>query len=139
MKYLIAVFVLVSVMRAQGQDTAGDLAAGCRVSIAIVEGVVIHKLTDAMDAGVCAGFIEGWREGVTTVIQWSPEDHSPYRLEIEEGVSVGQISRVLVKYVSQHPEKENEPPSLGLVDALFDAKLAKYTKMPRSGYVGRKP
>jgi len=54
--------------------------------------------------------------------------------ECAKGVSVGQICKVFVKYMDQHPEKENEPAGLGLMDALFDAKLARYAEMSTSGY-----
>jgi len=54
---------------------------------------------------------------------------SPSRLEIEKGVSVGQICKVFVKYMNQHPEKKNERAGLGLMDALFDAKLARFTEV----------
>ena len=83
-----------------------------------------------MDIRFCTGFIEGWWEGVTSVLARSPSlTKNPFRLEIEKSVSVSQICKVFVKYMGKHPEKKYEAAGLGLMDALFDAKLARYTEV----------
>jgi hypothetical protein len=48
------------------------------------------------------------------------------------------MCKVFAKYMDQHPEKENESAGLGLMDALFDAKLARYTDVPKPIHNGMK-
>jgi hypothetical protein len=132
MKALIILFLLMCPwVLAYGARTAGELESSCRTNVAILKGAETHGAHDSMDIGICTGFIEGWWEGVTSILVRSPSPtKNPFRLEIEKGVSVSQICKVFVKYMDKHPEKENEAAGLGLMDALFEAKLARYTEVP---------
>ena len=116
---------------AYASRTAGELRASCRTNIAILNGAAIDRADDSMAIGICTGFIEGWWEGATSVLVRIPSPtQNPFRLAIEKGVSVAQICKVFVKYMDKHPEKEHETAGLVLMDALVDAKLARYTEVP---------
>lgn len=114
-----------------GLRTAGELETSCRTNVAILKGTEMDRTRDSMDIGISTGFIQGWWEGATSVLVWSPSPtKNPFRLEVRKGVSVDQIRKVFVKYKDKHPENKNEPAAWGLMDALFDAKLARYTEVP---------
>ena len=116
---------------AYGSRTAGELGTNCRTNVAILNGAATDRADDSMAFGICIGFIEGWWEGATSVLVRSPyPTQNPFRLAIEKGVSVAQICKVFVKYMDKHPEKEHETAGLVLMDALVDAKLARYTEVP---------
>src|SRR5215469_17802002 len=105
MKELIIFFLLMCPWAfASGLRTAGELETSCRTNVDILNGSEARTAHDSMDVGICTGFIEGWWQGATSALVRSPSPtKNPFRLEIKKGVSVGQISKVFVKYMDKHP------------------------------------
>jgi hypothetical protein len=92
-----------------------------------------------MKFGWCSGYIQAMRENIDGwqlkfVVQFVPNDGQkkpqPARLYADEDyyaitippeVSVGQIARVLVKWLRDHPERLHEPPPILTIDAIKNA------------------
>ena len=69
----------------------------------------------AMDAGRCIGYIEGFLSGYSTG-RGAPSSVS-YCLPAN--VSKGQIARVIVKKIADHPEFENTPQLAGMIGIMM--------------------
>lgn len=82
------------------------------------------NMGDTLLAQMCLMYINGWHDasdGKFTIF-----NGKPVIINFADGVSYGQIARVLVKWITMHPEEENESPSEGLTRAMFDAKLMSF-------------
>jgi len=73
---------------------------------------------DPVDAGECFGYVVGVNHGVRMAydIVGQPQ---PYCLP--DGVTHGQMMRVLIKFIKDHPEKAHQP-TVGLeIESFMDA------------------
>jgi hypothetical protein len=75
-----------------------------------------HTETPSMETEMCIFYIRGWGDAL---ILFSKET----RVKFADDINPGQMARVFVKYVKEHPEKENDTARLVLMLALLDAKL----------------
>ena len=118
---LLAVSLLSSSARASsGPLTAGELLTNCKVS---------ETGVDNMRAGLCLGFLEGWLQvtiGSTIVLNEAPAPIQVFRVSAAAPISVGQLSRVFILYMSKHPEKEGQEAATVVKDAAWDAKLFRF-------------
>jgi Rap1a immunity proteins len=72
---------------------------------------------EALKAGVCMGFIDGWLQLATMIkSQLSEELFCP-----PKGVTNRQVIDIAVKYMNDHPEKLHQPAAQILYDAVSDA------------------
>lgn len=123
MKFAIALALLALILGASSTSvpsdplTAGELLVNCKVS---------ETGVDNMRAGLCLGFLEGWLQvtiGSTFVLNEAPAPIQVFRVSAAAPISVGQLSRVFILYMSKHPEKEGQEAATVLKDASWDAKL----------------
>jgi hypothetical protein len=123
MKFAIALALLALILGASstsvasGPLTASELLVNCKVS---------ETGVDNMRAGLCLGFLEGWLQvtiGSTVVLNEAPAPIQVFRVSAPAPISVGQLSRVFILYMSKHPEKEGHEAATVLKDASWDAKL----------------
>lgn len=73
---------------ASGLWTAKDLREYCRPYVRD------QNANDAFDAAACGGYISG----VLDMINASPSS------DLKDGITVGQVAEMFVKYVNEHPE-----------------------------------
>ena len=88
--------------------TAGTLRDECR-SVEVRGANIVQ----AMDAGLCLGYMKGYLDGVF----WASQ------VPFDRDITAGQMAHVLVKYVGDHPEYENKPAGGVLTLALIDSGL----------------
>jgi hypothetical protein len=94
-----------------GATTAGELSAKCS-----------NETAPAYE--ICVGFIMGWSEELGYIDE--PINNGKLvHFYFEDGVTIGQIMRVFLKYVKDHPEKENQPAIVILFNACSEAKILK--------------
>jgi Rap1a immunity proteins len=74
---------------------------------------------EAMDLFYCMGFIEGVLSSQEIAIEL--DNPSTVCKLPEEGITTGQIVRIVVKYLEEHPEKLHLNSSLLVLDALRQA------------------
>ena len=116
--YLIVLLLSSSSAVADSSFTAGELMKDCKADTT--------KLTSTLDdhysRGVCAGYILGWMDASTDSVILTKD--GPATVAFEDGVDVGQIKRVFMKYIDEHPEVEHEPASRTLPKIMQEAHLA---------------
>jgi hypothetical protein len=120
MRHFAVALILLCSLVATGQAESPDFLAGqLRDDCKLLNDEHRNSQTqvDAFKAGQCAGYLQGWLEG----IGWASEGY-PFLPE-NESITVGQISRVFILYVEKHPEKENSLAFTVVLDAMMDAKL----------------
>jgi hypothetical protein len=79
---------------------------------------------DTVLAQMCLMYINGWHDA--SAGKFTIFNGKPVLIVFADGVSYGQVARVLVKWITIHPEEENESPNEGLTRAMFDAKLMSF-------------
>lgn len=117
LSFLALIIGASSAHASNGPTTAGELLVNCKVS---------ETGVDNMRAGLCLGFMEGWLSatiGSTFVMNEAPAPIQVFRVSAIDPISVGQLSRVFILYMSKHPEKEGQSAATVVKDASWDAKL----------------
>lgn len=114
---LVIALILVSSAHGSSSFTAGELAKDCKRDISLTS-----TLDDDYSQGLCTGYVLGWMD--TTTDSDIVTEGGPARVVFEDGVNVGQLKRVFIKYMDQHPEFENQPASVALTKSAQDAHLA---------------
>ena len=115
---VIAAFLSVPLSLASTGFTAGELVKDCKRDTT----TLASTPDDHYSMGVCTGYVLGWMEATTD--SDIVTEQGPARVTFEESVNVGQIKRVFIKYMDQHPEFEHEPASRTLTKAVQEAHLA---------------
>ncbi len=126
---LIGIFVLalcgVTGSAKAGMMTAGELAEHCKWSTAYdnTEGSKQDAIATehGFEIGICIGFVAGWQEGTEGAV--IKIDNVFHLMNFESGTKVGQLVRVFIVYIKQHPEFENKLADFALGGAAVDAKL----------------
>ena len=111
MKWILALFFLSGVGQAQqsvSYTTGNDLQEECRVE-------TISSSAKAYKAGICRGFIEGYMQLAMMV------PSRPKLVCLPEHVTHGEVQKVVVKYLDQHPEKLHLPAAQLVYDATNEA------------------
>jgi len=111
MKWILAMLLSSSVTWAhpsKGYTDGNDLRDQCGAAIAKDAG---------FGAGACLGFIEGFRQ---LAVMTQPVTNLKL-LCLPDGVPNGQLAKVIVKYLDQHPEKLHLPAAQLMYDATDDA------------------
>ena len=100
--------------------TAADLADNCRAAVAEYSNAKGWNSDSAFKSGACTGFLEGFQnlDGAEISVK-----DSVFTVGFVNGVTLGQIARVFVKYIADHPELEHKLAGVTLFDAMFEAKL----------------
>ncbi len=124
----LTVAVLISLSSVSGQthpllkvQTAGFVADACKVS------PKSSTADDAAASAFCTGLFAGWRSVIDELPVLTPNCES--RLSIDSTAEVGQLLRVFVAYVSNHPEVENKEAFLVFCVALKSTGLMTETKV----------
>ncbi len=86
---------------------------------------------DFLNSGLCQGFMMGFRDGVGVSIGWFKLDKPSlaYLKDsvedlgacIPDGVELGQLTRVTLKYIREHPEHAHLPSAALILMAERDA------------------
>ena len=126
MKSLMIVMILgLSVVPVKAQVnstgsmiTSGDMETDCKLAVSADPAERASYLGGVCD-GYTAGFLSSVWFGFDTVVV----EGKAYTWKVEDHVTVGQVEKVFVKYMSEHPELDNKQVSVGFTDALIDAKL----------------
>jgi hypothetical protein len=95
--------------------TAGELAQECS-----------HRTGDP-ESLYCIGFLKGWGDQLAST-PTTINGKAAY-VGFKDQVSIGQVQRVFVKYVKNHPEIENHSAITVLLEACFDAKIMEYKNL----------
>lgn len=77
------------------------------------------------DTVLCLDFVSGFLDGYETA---STVENGKPMLCFPEGATTGQMIRVIVKWMQDHPEKLNEPASHLVFQALYNSFGCKYPK-----------
>jgi len=116
---LVAVLLLLSsYLFGSSSFTAGELWKDCKADST----KMTSTLDDHYSSGLCVGYMLGWMDATTDSVIVT--ENGPATVFFEDAVTVGQIKRVFVQYMDQHPEAENKTASLTLTKALQEAHLA---------------
>lgn len=75
---------------------------------------------NSVDEAVCVGFVEGVSD---TLEAWRSQDPAIPGAKgcIPKGVTVGQLQKVVVKYLRQHPEELHYPGAALVITAINEA------------------
>jgi hypothetical protein len=77
---------------------------------------------DSASVGVCAGYVAGFLDTLDGLDLHFPKGDN-MEVVFADDITVGQLLRVFVKYVNEHPEVENKSANVVLVTSLIEAKL----------------
>lgn len=128
MKLLAAAFLLSSILflaiptYAQSADRDGNaLLKSCNA--ALKRGDDSSAQVDRGDVWYCIGYVQGIREALDAQRALSSSMHieDSSGILIPEEVPVGQIIRVLVKWLHDHPENLHEPKIVIMILSLREA------------------
>jgi hypothetical protein len=103
--------------------TAGTLNTSCQ---SFIKGTDLTS-PELIGYGACSGYLHGWFDAFDGSL-----DGEGNSVVFAPGITAGQMARVFVAYVTKHPEQENQPASIVLVNAMIDAKLVTLAKLPKS-------
>ena len=84
---------------------------------------------DLFDAGGCAGYMNGWLQGVAGMAILDSEGKIRV-VQFANGITAGQMSRVFVTYMNKHPEIENQSAEEALGRAMTDTGLVQTVPPP---------
>ncbi len=73
----------------------------------------------------CSGYTIGFMDGWTYMDNDDPKDDE---ICVPEKVTYLQMTKIVVKYIEEHPEREHEPVAILIPDALFDVFPCSSTK-----------
>ena len=86
--------------------------------------------TDVLNSGICQGYVIGFRDGVSLSIQMLKHNNnslSYLKGSIEDlaicepdHVEIGQIIKIMLKYIRDHPEQANLPTAELVILAEFN-------------------
>jgi len=96
MKYLLAIVLLFSFSSARAWgyfESGSELLEKCEA--------YLSETGSATKGNVCAGYVEGIVDGHNTFVYWG--EIKPYWCMPKHG-TVGQVIRVVTKYLQEHPE-----------------------------------
>src|SRR6266446_817409 len=100
--FLIALLLLPSSALAHSSFTAGELLKDCQADAT----TLTSTLDDHYSRGLCDGYILGWMDASADSVIVT--DHGPATVVFDDSVTVGELKRVFIKYMRQHPEFEHE-------------------------------
>ena len=110
--------ILVSAIQLKAQtkiDTANDFVEACQ---SVINYETTHKdeITDTINVGMCSGYLDAF-------FQFSPIIRDHYKIEdcSPDKVTYGQIIKIFIKYVNEHPEQLHMRAWVILVAALRNA------------------
>lgn len=122
MKAGIAVtFALVAALvcgaASASSNTGNELLNNCQTMLRIMDsGTATQSLEEAFNAGQCLGFVSGVRN--TSDLTRAPE---PLRSCVPKTATMGQLARVITKYLKDNPSELNLEQTLIAMLALKSA------------------
>ena len=114
-RLILAALMVLVVGVATAADTAAQLLENCKDALANNE---------TAGAGVCLGFVGGTWEAANMVNAIRRFDPNCFELPsycIPNGVTLGQMVQVVVKYIKQHPENLHNKASIVSLNAMRTA------------------
>ena len=133
MKYLIGILFLFSFIPSAkaGAMTAGQLNTECKAAAIWSAPNSSPDEKGAVSSGLCTGFMIGFLQTAPGLCTYDSETGKTQVIMMADDVTPGQIERVFLKYMSEHPEDENKPAYVGVVHALANAKLTWTQPVPQ--------
>jgi hypothetical protein len=112
-----------------GPGSAGKLEVACKVwttwdAAGRVQPKVLNQDTAKtnVESVRCFGYLQGWYAGVDGAL--APDDKGVMGVAtFADGVTLEQMAKVFVLYMSAHPEEENKVAHVAVSDAMFNAGL----------------
>jgi hypothetical protein len=102
--------------------TGNDLLPSCSLAVDAMDGKNLST-AQLMDSANCLAYLSGFIDGyVLGAVGGSPIACFP-----EDG-TVGQVARIVVKWMKDHPEKLNEAAPVCVLTALYNAFPCKTSK-----------
>src|SRR5688572_27192658 len=113
MRLLVLLVALGVQTTAHGQlrsfKSSEDLLTACKVGIRVMEGDATAYVGDS---GICIGYINGYLDGIAA----GPLANRVFCIPSE--VTMGQLARVIVKFLSDHPNALHLERQVGIMAAL---------------------
>lgn len=124
MKRLLLAIAILALPRVTNASitatTAGHLKAAC----AETEKIESNQPGDATLSGMCVGLITGYAAAIDSGIDsYVAPGNYVYTLKFQENVTVAQMVRVYLIFVTNHPEDENKPAVSILATCLVESGL----------------
>jgi hypothetical protein len=128
---LLLKFVLLA--HANNFVTAANLKSYCQSlnnlsapgSTTLSGPTVSNQVVDEVfQAGACAGFMNGWLQGVAGLALVDKSGKTSF-IDIAPGINAGQMARVFVEFLTLHPEFEIQTADFALTRALTAAHLVR--------------
>ena len=110
---ILAIAVLVFPIQASAV-TAGELKEYCSGNLD--DPTPLHS--------ICVGYIAGWIDGSNGM--GTRIKGKVIMVVFEDNTTPGQITRVFLRYMQEHPEYENKTAKSALIGAVIEAKLVKF-------------
>jgi hypothetical protein len=101
----------------EGAQNSFELLHSCRMSIRIMDGDLPDKTEDYLKATWCAGYMAGIQN---MNVAYGSEIERKFFCVPEAG-GTEQMTRVVVKYLENHPEELHYPAILSVLGALVPA------------------
>lgn len=120
---IVLLFVLSITGLSHAATTANILRDNCRESMRFNSDPASMSALQVWQSGMCGGYISGWLEGVIGLSILDNKTGKPQQIVGDESATIGQVIRVFVKYVNEHPEFENQPADRIITQALVNAHL----------------
>lgn len=128
-KLFVAVGLMLALAgSANAQRSASKLASDCRIAVRYMDSSSSAPASDFVSGIGCVAYVAGWFDLVANST-YALDNNKAVNVQFAEGVTVGQIVRVFVKYVDAHPEEENKPAYGVLLNAVVAAHLVVFTEV----------
>jgi hypothetical protein len=117
MRRFIVVLGLLASALAHAQparDSSNDLLRKCNVALRAIDGNSPVDLGQKYDVFSCIGYVSGYRDAVANAQFLKPAC-------IPTAATSGQLLRVIVKHLQEHPQSLHLDASLGIHAALLHA------------------
>jgi hypothetical protein len=116
MKRLVIFSLIMAAGAAHGQTSASrsaeQLLSECSAALRIMAG---QKSVDFIEASNCVGYIQGYRDGVGTLLKSGP------RACVPQEATAGQVARVIVNHLKSNPGQLTLDKRVGMQAALAAA------------------
>ena len=125
---IATIIVAVFSVGASAQSVTGkSLLLTCRAFVANEKTGPPADSSDALRAGMCLGYMNGFMASDGLVIS---EGNKPFNLVFVESVTAAQIAHAFVSYMLKHPEEETHPAAHCVTNAAMNANLLHVVPRP---------
>lgn len=124
---LLLVFAGLSLAPDAKGATARELMLQCEGAQKDAKDV---NLTDVLNGGLCLGYIDGYVSALSATADTLSLSTSVVKYHFnfspDGKINLGQISRIFILYMKNHPEKENDDAAVWLTESLIEKRLLTY-------------